>query len=266
MSSTFIPSSSCHDIEISSSLPGVVQIKLIRAQSKNALRNQTLSEIASVLIDSKNDSSVKCVVITGSESVFAAGADIKEMQALNPLSSLMNSRANDWKTIRHYPKPLLAAVNGYALGGGCELMMHCDIVIAGDNALIGQPEINLGIIPGAGGTQRLVRSVGKSLAMKMILTGEFIDAEHALQAGLVAEVCPREVTLKRCLEIAGSIAKKAPLALRLAKEAVLSAYEVHLQAGLELERRAFAILAASKDREEGITAFMQKRKPEFKGE
>ena len=189
----------------------------------------------------------------------------KEMQALDPVSSLSNPRAEYWKAIRRFPKPLIAAVNGYALGGGCELMMHCDLVVAGDNALIGQPEINLGIIPGAGGTQRLVRAVGKSRAMKMVLTGEPIKADAALAAGLVAEVCPRETTLARALELAGKIAAKSPLAVSLAKEAILASFEVPLEAGLELERRAFAVLAGSKDREEGIAAFMQKRKPKFEG-
>ena len=253
------------DIKVSSSVAGVTEIQLIRAEARNALRNQTLAEIAEVLDQSRDDDAVKCIVITGSETVFAAGADIKELQKLNPVDSISNIRVTYWKTIREFPKPLLAAVNGYALGGGCELMMHCDIAIAGDNALLGQPEINLGIIPGAGGTQRLVRAVGKPLAMKMILSGEFISAKEALDAGLLAEVCPREVTLKRTLEIAKTIASKSPLAVKLAKDAVQNAFEVPLEAGLELERRASAILAASDDREEGITAFFEKRKPVFKG-
>lgn len=243
----------------------VMHICLTRSEARNALRNQTLSEITSALEKAEQDDAIMCVVISGDNKVFAAGADIKEMQALNSISSLLNIRASYWKRIREFTKPLLAAVNGYALGGGCELMMHCDIVIAGDNALIGQPEINLGIIPGAGGTQRLVRTVGKSLAMQMVLSAEFINAEKALEAGLVAEVCPRETSLERTLEIAYTIAKKSPLAIRLAKQSILSSFEVPLETGLELERRAFAILASSEDREEGINAFLEKRQPNFTG-
>lgn len=253
------------DITLTNPHPHVLQIQLIRAEARNALRNQTLNEIADALQIAGRDESARCVVVCGSERVFAAGADIKEMQSLDPVSSLQNVRASYWKTIRDFPKPLLAAVNGFALGGGCELMMHCDIVIAGDNAQIGQPEINLGIIPGAGGTQRLVHAVGKPLAMKMILAGEFIDAARALDAGLVADVCPREVTLSTTLKLAQKIAAKSPLAVSLAKSSVLNAFEVSLETGLELERRAFAVLAGSKDREEGINAFLEKRPAEFKG-
>ena len=256
---------SYEDIKVDTSDDGVVHIQLIRIEARNALRNQTLAEIAQVLGESEINDQHKCVVLSGSESVFAAGADIKELQALDPISSLGNKRASYWKVIREYSKPLIAAVNGYVLGGGCELMMHCDIVIAGENALIGQPEINLGVIPGAGGTQRLVRVVGKPLAMKMILTGEFINAKKALEAGLVAEVCPKEVTLNRAMNIAKTISRKSPLAIRLAKQSVLSAFEIPLESGLELERQLFAILAASEDREEGINAFLEKRNPEFKG-
>ncbi len=253
------------DLEISTEHTGVLLIRLSRVKARNALRNQTLAEIADALHQAQKDDDIRCVVMSGSESVFAAGADIKEMQALDPVSSLSNPRAEYWKAIRCFPKPLVAAVNGYALGGGCELMMHCDVVIAGDNALIGQPEINLGIIPGAGGTQRLVHTVGKSRAMQMILSGEPINADAALAAGLVAEVCPRESTLGRALQLAENIAAKSPLATALAKQAILNAFEVPLEAGLELERRAFAVLTASKDREEGIEAFLQKRKPKFEG-
>ena len=253
------------DLEISTEHAGILIIRLTRAEARNALRNQTLADITQALNMGIDRDDIRCVVITGSESVFAAGADIKEMQALDPVSSLSNPRAEYWKAIRQFPKPLIAAVNGYALGGGCELMMHCDVAIAGDNAMIGQPEINLGIIPGAGGTQRLVRAVGKPLAMQMILSGEPIKADAALAAGLVAEVCPRESTLGRALQLAQRISTKSPLAIALAKEAILAAFEMPMEAGLELEHRAFAILTASKDRTEGIEAFMQKRKPKFEG-
>ncbi|HIL20610.1 MAG TPA: 2,3-dehydroadipyl-CoA hydratase [Candidatus Thioglobus sp.] len=250
------------DIKVTSN-EGVTLIQLARSNSLNALRNLTLEEIASVLQNSEKNDTDKCVVISGSESVFAAGADLQEMQKLSPVSSLLNIRSDYWKIIRQFSKPLLASVNGYALGAGCELMMHCDIVLVGDNVRIGQPEINLGIIPGAGGTQRLVRTVGKSLAMKMILTGEFINAEKAVESGLASEVCPGEVTLKRTLEVAKKIAEKSTLALKLAKEAILNAFEAPLELGLEHERKAFAILAASADREEGISAFLDKRTPKY---
>ena len=253
------------DIKVRVVEENVLLIELTRTEARNALRNQTLAELAEVLAHHHNKPEIRCVVVTGNERVFAAGADIKEMQALDPVASLSNVRAEYWKTIRHFPQPIIAAVNGFALGGGCELMMHCDIVVAGDNALIGQPEINLGIMPGAGGTQRLIRTVGKSMAMKMILTGEPISASQALDAGLVSEVCPREMTLNRALQLAQKIAAKSPLAITLAKGTILSAFEVPLEAGLELERRAFAVLAGSEDREEGICAFLEKRQAEFKG-
>jgi len=242
---------------------GVVHIQLTREKSLNALRNLTLEEIADVLHHAEKNKEEKCVVISGSESVFAAGADIGEMQQLSPVSSLQNIRAEYWKVIRQFPKPLLASVNGYALGAGCELMLHCDIVFVGNNALIGQPEINLGIIPGAGGTQLLIRTIGKAMAMKMILSGEPINAERALESGLAIELCPKEITLRRTLKLANEIAKKSPLALRLAKEAVLHAFESPLEQGLEHERRAFSILTASADREEGINAFIEKRPPNY---
>lgn len=253
------------DISVSIVDDAVGHVQLQRTAAKNALRNKTLKEIQTALQDFESNDAIRCVVISGHETVFAAGADIKEMSALNPISSLLNERAQYWKTIRNFSKPLIAAVNGYALGGGCELMMHCDIVIAGDNAAIGQPEINLGIIPGAGGTQRLVRTVGKPLAMKLVLSGELINAQQALSAGLITEVCAKEVTVSKALALAAKIASKSPLALRVAKQAILSSFEQSLEAGLELERQSFAILAASEDREEGIQAFLEKRKPQFTG-
>lgn len=200
------------------------------------------------------------------KKVFAAGADIKEMADLSPVGIWKDKRPQHWNSIKAFQKPFIAAVNGYCLGGGMELAMCADIIIAGEDAQFGQPEINLGIIPGAGGTQRLIRSVGKSLAMKMILSGEFIKAGDALTAGLVAEVTQPELTLKRATALAKTIASKSPIAVRVAKEAILAAYETPLSQGLELERKAFLFLASTDDRQEGIQAFMAKRPPQFKGQ
>lgn len=244
---------------------GVLLITLNRPEARNALRNQTLSELADALEAAAADEAVGAVVITGGEKVFAAGADIKEMAALDVAGMLTDVRPSYWRRIAQFPKPLLLAVNGLALGAGNELVMHADIVVAGDGARFGQPEINFGIIPGAGGTQRLLRTIGKPLAMKMVLSGEFIDAGEALAAGLVAEVTPPERTLERTLELAQTIAAKPPLAVRQAKEVLLKAFDTTLEAGLTLERKAFCALAGTADRQEGIAAFLEKRKPQFKG-
>lgn len=254
-----------HDIDVTQPSPWVTQITLNRPTVRNALRTILLAEIAEVLELAGNDEQTRAVVITGGADVFAAGADIKELAALDAIGVLNDPRPKYWRLIASFPKPLIAAVNGYALGGGCELAMHADIVVAGENAKFGQPEINLGIIPGAGGTQRLIRTVGKSLAMKMVLAGEMIDAHTALACGLVAEVTPPEQTIGRAVQLAAAIAAKSPLAVRLAKEAMLKAFELPLEGGLSIERKSFALLAASEDRREGIAAFLEKRKPTFKG-
>lgn len=253
------------DILIDTVQNGVMVIRLNRPDARNALRTQLLSEIASALGAIRHDDDVRCIVITGSEKVFAAGADVKEMASLNAVGIWKDRRAEYWETIKRFPKPIIAAVNGFCLGGGFELAMHADIIIAGTNASFGQPEINLGIIPGAGGTQRLVRSVGKSLAMKMILSGEFISADEALNAGITAELTQPENTLRRATQLATTIAGKSPVATRLAKEAILKSFETPLEQGLELERKSFIFLASTEDRNEGITAFIEKRKPSFTG-
>ena len=244
---------------------GIATLTLNRPKARNALNNMLLSEIAEALDAATVDEAVLVAIITGGPKVFAAGADIKEMAALDMVGVLGDLRPSYWRRIARFPKPLIAAVNGYALGGGCELVMHADMVIAAEDAQFGQPEINLGIIPGAGGTQRLIRTVGKPLAMKMVLSGEFIDAQTALKAGLVTEVTQPELALERAKELALSIAAKAPIAVRLAKEAVLKAFETNLETGLDLERKAFIMLAATQDRAEGIAAFLEKRQPQFKG-
>lgn len=244
---------------------GVRRITLNRPDKRNALNSQVLAEIAGVLDEAGSEDKVRAVVMTGGEKVFAAGADLKQMAEMDAIDVHLDARRAHWATIRRFEKPIVAAVNGFALGGGCELAMHADIIIAGDSAQFGQPEVNLGIIPGAGGTQRLVRSVGKSVAMKMVLAGEFISAADALSFGLAAEVVADAESIPRAVELAKLIASKPPLAVRLGKDAVLKSFEMPLDAALDYERRAFTILSASDDRNEGIAAFFEKRKPDFKG-
>lgn len=253
------------DILVDEVQSGVLTIRLNRPDAYNALRTQLLKELADVLDQAADNNDIKTVVVTGSDTVFAAGADIKEMASLDAVGVMNDPRPTYWRRIALFPKPIVAAVNGFALGGGCELMMHCDIVIAGDNALFGQPEINLGIIPGAGGTQRLIRTIGKSMAMQLVLSGEFISAQQALSFGLISEVTIPEKSLERATDLARKIATKPPIAARLAKEALLKAYETTLDSGLNLERKSFTLLAATQDRNEGIAAFMEKRKPNFTG-
>jgi enoyl-CoA hydratase len=245
---------------------GVRLIILQRPEALNALNTELLGELAAELGNAERDPDTRAVVITGSNKAFAAGADIKEMAERNLVGILNDPRVAHWQTITAFSKPLIAAVNGYCLGGGCELAMHADIIIAGETARFGQPEINLGIMPGAGGTQRLLRAVGKSLAMQMVLTGEAIDARFALNAGLISEVTQPELTVDRAMTIAQMIAKKAPLAVRMAKEALLKAQDTDLASGLRFERHAFTVLAGTADRNEGIAAFQAKRPPEFIGQ
>ncbi|AMO76818.1 MULTISPECIES: 2,3-dehydroadipyl-CoA hydratase PaaF [Pseudomonas] len=244
---------------------GVRLITLQRPEALNALNTELLGELAAELDAAERDAETRVVVITGSRKAFAAGADIKEMAERDLVGILDDPRVAHWQRITAFAKPLIAAVNGFALGGGCELAMHADILIAGEDARFGQPEINLGIIPGAGGTQRLLRAVGKSLAMQMVLTGEAIDARHALRAGLVSEVTQPEFTVERALQVARVIARKAPLAVRMAKEALLKAQDTDLASGLRFERHAFTLLAGTADREEGIRAFQEKRPARFLG-
>jgi enoyl-CoA hydratase len=254
------------DIVVDTPKPGVRLITLNRPKVLNALRSALLEELATEIAQTRDDAEIRAVVLTGNERAFAAGADIAEMADRTAVEVIgMDRRMGFWHTLRSFPKPLVAAVNGFALGGGCELAMCADIIVAGEGARFGQPEINLGLIPGAGGTQRLTRAVGKSRAMKMVLTGEAIDARAALAAGLIAEVVPPELALDRALELAEIIAAKPSVAVRLAKEAVLKAQEMTLEAGLDYERKAFAILFATEDRREGVQAFLEKRKPVFKG-
>lgn len=245
---------------------GVRLITLQRPEALNALTTRLLSELAMALDEAQEDDHTRVVVLTGSRKAFAAGADIREMAERNLVGILNDPRQAAWRQITAFGKPLIAAVNGFALGGGCELAMHADIIIAGEDARFGQPEINLGIMPGAGGTQRLLRAVGKSMAMQMVLTGEPIDARQAQRAGLISEVTQPELTVERALQVAHGIAGKAPLAVRLAKEALLKAMDTDLTSGLRFERHAFTVLAGTRDRDEGIRAFQEKRTPTFTGQ
>lgn len=253
------------DLTVARPEPGVLLLTLNRPAVRNALRTQTLREIADVLGEAASDDEVRAVVLTGGLAYFAAGADVREMATLGIVDILLHERQRHWRAIATFPKPLIGAVCGYALGGGCELALCCDLLVAGNNAQFGQPEVNLGIIPGAGGTARLARTVGKGLTMQLVLSGKPINAQAALSAGLVVEVDEPETALARAIEIATLIASKPPLAVRLAKEAVLRAYEVGLTDALAAERQAFAILAATEDRREGIAAFLEKRTPKFRG-
>jgi enoyl-CoA hydratase len=253
------------DLLVARPADGVLLLTLNRPDARNALRTRTLAEIAAQFAAATADDEVRAVVVTGGLEYFAAGADVREMAPLGPIDVLTHERQRHWRAIATFAKPWIAAVNGYALGGGCELALAADFIVAGTNAQFGQPEINLGLIPGAGGTQRLARVAGKALAMRMVLTGQPIDARAALAAGLVVEVDEPESALARAIELAGVIASKPVLAVRLAKEAVLRAYESPLSEALAAERQAFALLAASEDRNEGIAAFLGKRPPKFSG-
>ncbi|HIC1021287.1 2,3-dehydroadipyl-CoA hydratase PaaF [Klebsiella pneumoniae] len=243
----------------------VLQLTLNRPQARNALNNALLTQIAEALEAAAVDDSVGVCVISGNARFFAAGADLNEMAEKDLPATLDDIRPPLWGRIDAFTKPLIASVNGYALGAGCELALLCDLIVAGDNARFGLPEITLGIMPGAGGTQRLIRSVGKALASRMVLSGESIDARQAQQAGLVSDIHPAALTDEYALKLATTIARHSPLALRAAKQSLRLSQEVSLQAGLQQERQLFSLLSATEDRREGIDAFLQKRTPEFKG-
>ena len=245
---------------------GVSLIRLNRPQALNALNSQLMAEMIAALDAAEADEAVRCVVITGSERAFAAGADIKEMSEKSYAEMFkLNFFAAAGERLAAFRKPAIAAVAGYALGGGCELAMLCDFIIAAENAKFGQPEINLGVAPGIGGTQRLTRFVGKAKAMDMILTARQMDAAEAERAGLVSRVVPLDQLLPTAMEAAAKIAALSPLAVMMNKELVEAAYETPLTQGVKLERRLFHSLFAFEDQKEGMAAFIEKRKPEFKG-
>jgi enoyl-CoA hydratase len=245
--------------------PGYALIRFNRPDVLNAINMKLMEELVSTLEELDKDSDVRCIVITGSEKAFAAGADIKEMADASAIEMLQRDQFARWDRIRKIKKPIIAAVSGFALGGGCELAMTCDIIIASESAKFGQPEINLGVIPGAGGTQRLTRAVGKYKAMEMVLTGSMITAEEAKQWGLVVKVVPNEYLLEEAKNLATMIASKPPVAVRLGKEAILKSFDTTIEGGLEFERKNFYMLFASDDQKEGMKAFMEKRKAGWKG-
>jgi enoyl-CoA hydratase len=243
----------------------IAVVLLNRPEQLNALSDDLMDELVTALSELDRDDGVGCIVLGGSERVFAAGADIGELARSSAIDLYYQRRVERWDAIRSLWTPLVAAVSGFCLGGGCELAMSCDLIVASETAQFGQPESGLGIIPGAGGTQRLTRAVGKALAMDVILSGRRLNAREALQAGLVARVVAKEAWLEEAKRVAHDIAEKGPVATRLAKESVDRAYETTLAAGLDAERRALYLAFASEDAKEGLTAFTEKRKPEFKG-
>ncbi len=245
---------------------GVGLVTIERPDVLNALSFDLLDDLADVLAGLDADPRCRAIVLTGSGTrAFAAGADIRELATQTPVSLAAEDRFAAWDRIAATRTPVIAAVRGFALGGGCELAMSCDLIVAGDDAQFGQPEINIGVMPGAGGTQRLTRAIGRARAMDVVLTGRTISAAAAESMGLVSRVVPAERTLEAALELGATIAGKAPVAVRAAKEAVRLAEELPLSAGLRHERRAFFALFASEDQREGMAAFVEKRRPEWKG-
>lgn len=242
---------------------GVIRIN--RPKQLNALNGAVMRVLVDAALAFDADATVGAIVITGDERAFAAGADIKEMASASVVEMLQANRIELWDALRGIKKPLIAAVSGWALGGGCELAMACDMIVASETARFGQPEINIGIIPGAGGTQRLTRAVGKAVAMEVILNGRFLDAAEAERFGLVNRVVPVEQYLRTAIELAQQIAERAPLAVRLAKEAVNQAQESALAEGMADERRMFYMLFSTEDQKEGMQAFLDKRPARWQG-
>jgi enoyl-CoA hydratase/carnithine racemase len=251
---------------VETSLDGHVALcRLNRPDARNALSPELMEELAEAVERFDSDPEARCVVIAGSDEVFAAGADIRSLRERTFEESLRHPAASFWPRLAACKTPLVAGVSGFALGGGCELALLCDLIVASETAEFGQPEINLGIIPGGGGTQRLARVLGKQRAMEMVLTGRRIDAREAERFGLVNEVAPEGQWLERTMELAQRIARRPPIAVRLAKQAVIAADETGLSGGLEHERRLYELAMATEDRIEGMDAFLEKRKPDFKG-
>jgi enoyl-CoA hydratase len=240
-------------------------VLLNRPQQLNALSGELMDAVVEALAVLDGDPEIRAIVLAGGERAFAAGADITELAAGTPISLYESRRIDRWDAIRDVRTPVVAAVSGFCLGGGCELAMLCDLIVASETARFGQPEINLGVMPGAGGTQRLTRAVGKAVAMDMILTGRMLSAREALAAGLVARVVAKEAWLAEAKRVAGEIAAKSPVSVRLAKESVDEAFEAPLAVGIDFERRAFYLARASEDAGEGLNAFLEKRPPDFKG-
>lgn len=241
----------------------ILIITIKREEFKNALRTNTLKEISQTLKHYENE--ISCAIITGGENIFAAGADINELEVKTTKEALNEKRNEYWADIKNYKLPVIAAVNGYCLGGGFELALSCDIIISGDNAIFGLPEVNLGIMPGAGGTQRLTKAIGKSNAMLFLLSGNFINAKRAYELNISSEVLPYKSTLIKAKQIAKQISQKAPLSISSIKSSVLESYNQGLNDSLKFEKLAFASLLSTNDKQEGIKAFKEKRKPKYKG-
>jgi len=246
--------------------PHIALVQLNRPKELNALNLELMAELRDALKSLDEDNSVRVIIITGNEKAFAAGADIKQMANKSAIDMFKADQFSTWDQIRKTRKPIIAAVSGFALGGGCELAMTCDMIIASETAMFGQPEIKIGVIPGAGGTQRLTKAVGKARAMEMVLTGNFISAEEAKNYGLINKVVPIELYLDEAGKIAKQIAEMSPIATQLAKEAVNRSFETHLDEGLHFERKNFYLAFASDDQQEGMQAFIEKRQPTYKGE
>ncbi|SHH33277.1 short chain enoyl-CoA hydratase [Chryseolinea serpens] len=245
--------------------PAVALIQLNRPKELNALNRQLMEEVRDALKGLDANANVRAIIITGNEQAFAAGADIKQMADMSAIDMLLIDQFSTWDQIRKTKKPVIAAVSGFALGGGCEFAMTCDMIVASETATFGQPEIKIGTLPGAGGTQRLTRAVGKAKAMELILTGRFMPAEEALTHGLINKIVPVEMYLKEAVALAQEIARMSPVAVQLAKEAVNRSFETLLDEGLAFERKNFYLSFASADQKEGMKAFIEKRKPNYTG-
>jgi enoyl-CoA hydratase/carnithine racemase len=245
--------------------PGVARVRLNRPKARNALDGPMRQALGAAFEALGKDASVRCIVLTGGEEVFAAGADLKALAELGPVDLILLESHRLWQAIAACPKPVVAAVNGWALGGGCELAMHADLIVAGEGARFGQPEVKVGILPGAGGTQRLVRAVGKFKALKLLLTGEPVSGREAFEMGLTSEVAPDAEVQARALALAEQIAARPPLAVAQIKEVVLAGQDASLDTALALERKAFQLLFASQDQKEGMRAFLEKRPAAFQG-
>jgi len=245
--------------------PGIALIQLNRPKELNALNPQLMGEVRDALLQLDKNDSVKVIIITGNDQAFAAGADIKQMADKSAIDMHIMDQFSTWDQIRKTKKPIIAAVSGFALGGGCEFVMTCDMVIASETAKFGQPEIKIGTIPGAGGTQRLTKAVGKAKAMELILTGRFLSAQEAHFYGLVNKVVPVEMYMHEATELAKEIAQMPPIAVQLAKEAINRSFETQLDEGLMFERKNFYLTFASEDQKEGMKAFIEKRKPVYRG-
>lgn len=242
---------------------GIIQLN--RPEKLNAISISLMEELVDCLEWMDNNDLIRCIIITGNEKAFAAGADIDQMAKASTVEMLLLDQFTRWDRIRKIYKPMIAAISGYTLGGGCELAMLCDMIVASETAKFGQPEVNIGIIPGAGGTQRLTHAIGKAKAMELILTGRMFSAQEAFDWGLITKVTPPDTYLEEAKKMASEINEKPPIAVRLAKEAILKSFDTTIEGGIDFERKAFYLLFASEDRQEGMNAFLEKRKPNFKG-